>query len=218
MTNNNLPEIIRNGLQSPLPGEEAQFRMAHVSRKYAISPPKEVYLAAVLALLYPKEEEWNLVFIERKSNNPKDRHKGQIGFPGGRNEPEDIDLGETAVRETEEEVGVPRSDIELLGPLSELYIPVSNFLVAPYVGMIPYTPTFKPQASEVESIVEAPFLPFTAPEAVQQTNLIVGKGIRLNQVPYFDLNGKVLWGATAMMLSELLEVYQQSSKGSLANS
>ncbi len=210
MKTTDLPHIIQSQLELPLPGEEAQFQMAHVSRKHAVHPPKRVNRAGVMALLYPKKREWHLVFIERVSNNPKDRHRGQIGFPGGRFEEEDGQMENTALRETEEEIGVRQGDIQVLGSLTELYIPVSNFLVHPFVGVLDYAPAFTPQVSEVKSVLEFPFLKFVEPRAVQITQMTVGEGIALNNVPYFDLQGKVLWGATAMMLSELLAVYKSA--------
>ncbi len=164
-----------------------------------------------MALLYPRSDDWYMVFILRKSNNARDRHRGQIGFPGGRYEETDADLSVTARRETEEEVGVYMTDIELLGSLTDLYIPVSNFLVSPFVGKLNYAPTFVPQESEVDEILEVPFRQLADPTIVKQTDMTVGEGITLNQVPYFDLQGKVLWGATAMMVSELLEVYRPTA-------
>lgn len=194
-------------LQGPLPGPEAQYRMAHVARRSAPLPPaNDVKLASVLALFYPKGGDWHLVFIERASANPKDRHRGQISFPGGRYEEEDQQPVNTALREAEEEVGVNARNIQVIGNLSELYIPVSNFLVKPFVGFTPDTPRFRPQAEEVKDILEVPFSLFQDPLTIQQVDLPLSENITLKNVPYFNVFGKILWGATAMMMSELLEV------------
>lgn len=197
---------LQDRLAQPLPGREAQFRMAHLDRRYLPPPPPDARLAGVLALFFPKNEDWHLVFIERKSNNPKDRHGGQISFPGGKFEKEDGHLQQTALREAHEEVGVDHSTVTILGRLTELYIPVSNFLVNPFVGFVDYTPRFLPQIEEVNGILEVPFSVFQQQEGRQTTEVLLGNQIRISDVPYFNLNGKVMWGATAMMMSELVAV------------
>lgn len=149
-----------------------------------------------------------MVFIERRSNNPNDRHSGQISFPGGKYEQEDVNYEATALRETEEEVGVDQGKIEILGSLTDLYIPVSNFQVFPYVGMTEETPEFELQTSEVSSILEVPFEQLTDPGIVGVKDLKIGSHLTLKGVPYFDVQEHVVWGATAMMLSELLEVWR----------
>ena len=147
-----------------------------------------------------------MILIQRVSSNPNDRHGGQIGFPGGKQEESDKSLEMTAIRETEEEIGIKGNDVQVLGNLTELYIPVSNFLVYPYVGYLSYTPEFKRQETEVNLILEVPFAHFLDPSIRQVIDLQVRKNITLKNVPYFNINGKVLWGATAMMMSELVEV------------
>ena len=203
----NIPfQTLEHRLQEPLPGTEAQFRMAHAFRKQVPPPPPDARVASVMALFYPKNKEWNMVFIERVATNPNDRHSGQISFPGGKKDPEDHYPSQTALRETEEEIGVAANSIKLIGELTQLYIPVSNFLVYPFVGKIDYTPTFQPQVEEVADILEVPFEQFYAPNAIQTKDMTVGQGIKLRNVPYFHIQEKVIWGATAMMLSELMEV------------
>ncbi len=193
-------------LQAPLPGPEAQYRMAHVARRSAETPPAGVKLAGVLALFFPKGDDWHLVFIERSTGNPQDRHGGQISFPGGRYEDQDQQAVNTALREAEEEVGVSAQKVRIIGNLSDLYIPVSNFLVKPFVGFTSYTPRFRPQAEEVNDILEVPFSIFENPKTIQTIDLPLASNITLKNVPYYNLYGKILWGATAMMMSELLEV------------
>ncbi len=197
---------LKQKLTDPLPGPDAQYKMAHAVRRSNVPPPENARLAAVLALLYPKQADWHLVLIERVSTNPNDRHSGQISFPGGKHEPEDTSLFQTAIREAEEEVGVSANSIQELGSLTELYIPVSNFLVHPFVGYLDHTPTFKPQVSEVQSIIEVPFDYFFDKANIQFTDLQIRNGLTLRRVPYYNVADKILWGATAMMLSELIEV------------
>lgn len=197
---------LRSNLERPLPGRAAQYKMAHAVRHSHIEAPADARLAAVLALLYPKNDQWHIVLIERESSNPNDRHGGQIGLPGGRYEAEDEIMKNTALREAEEEVGVDASSVEILGQLSDLYIPVSNFLVYPFVGFATYTPSFIPQADEVKAILEVPFSLFLDPANLRKTNMKLAQNITLRDVPFFNIFGKIVWGATAMMLSELLEV------------
>lgn len=208
--NNDFIQRLETRLQQPLPGEAAQFRMAHPQRRGSFPPPPHATASAVLALFFPKNEEWHLVFIERESSNANDKHKGQISFPGGRFDDTDIVLDRTALREAEEEVGVDPSTVRLLGQLTELYIPISNFKVNPYVGMVDYHPQFKPQVSEVKSILEIPFQHFQNPKNEGITTVTVGNNLVMKDIPYFDVEGKTLWGATAMMLSELLEIVGNS--------
>ncbi|AEE51815.1 NUDIX hydrolase [Haliscomenobacter hydrossis] len=197
---------LEQSLQQPLPGQIAQIKMAHPARYEGPFIPPTATLAGVLALFFPKNGQWNLVFIERVSHNARDVHKGQISFPGGRYEAGDGHSGQTALRETHEEVGVNPQDITLLGALTELYIPVSNFHVQPYVGFMEYAPVFQPQEAEVAGILEVPFDHFHDPQHVKMQDLVINPTFTLPNVPYFDLEGKKLWGATAMIVSELLEV------------
>lgn len=195
-------------LQGPLPGREIQFKMAHAARLPDLSVPPDARQAAVLALFYPKAGDWHLVFIERDASNPNDRHGGQISFPGGKYEEGDGTLANTALREAQEEVGVDPQKIELLGALTDLYIPVSNFQANPYVGFTTETPDFVAQTSEVRSILEVPFSLLQQPEIVQTIDLQLAQNLILKRVPYFNLFGKVVWGATAMMLNELLAIME----------
>lgn len=199
-----LIEKIEKSLQGPLPGPEAQYRMAHAARTSFPKPQREARIAAVLLLLFPKQEEWHTLFIQRVSSNPNDHHKGQIAFPGGMQEKSDRDLSHTALREAEEEVGLPTNGVEILGPLSTLYIPVSNFIVHPFVGKVNYTPEWMLQKSEVANIIETPLVYFRSPAAKSTTDISVSENLKLRNVPYFKLDGKILWGATAMMMNEFL--------------
>ncbi len=203
---------LKQQLNKPLPGRSAQYKMAHAVRLNYPPPPANARIACTLTLLYPKAESWHLLLIQRMStNNPNDRHSGQISFPGGGIEQVDQTLAATALRETNEEVGVKSEDIELLGKLTELYIPVSNFLVHPFVGKIDYAPQFIPQPSEVKSIIETPLELLRQPQTIKKKDLKVSDTITLKGVPYYDVQGHVVWGATAMMLSEFLDILAQSS-------
>jgi len=211
MTMNNMGWInnLRDRLTGPLPGRAAQYRMASAKRLEelgeVVAPPDDARVACVLHLLHYADGAWRTVLIER-TPNPRDRHSGQISFPGGRVEPSDLSLEAVALRETHEEVGVPTDQVELLGRLTELYIPVSNYLVFPFVGLLHGTATFKPQPGEVEDILRPSMEVFTHQDNRKVTDLFVGQGIKIKDVPYFDVEGRVVWGATAMIMNEFLEM------------
>ena len=191
--------------QLPLPGRKAQYQMAAMDRTQdhvtKLKNPKD---ASVLILLYPKNNKTHLVLIERTSKNKNDRHAGQISLPGGSHDLEDLNFETTAIRETHEEVGVPKNDIQMLGQLSDLPIPVSNFLVHAFVGYCNITPTFITEVAEVKTILEVPLSHFQDPTTKQITDLVAPGNFKLTNVPYFNIEGHVLWGATAMILSEFL--------------
>lgn len=160
-----------------------------------------------MAVFYPNvSSRTNLVLILRKTY--KGVHSNQIGFPGGRVEEEDESLQHTALRETEEEVGIPRTEVQVLRKLTRLYIPPSNFWVQPYVGLLQNTPNLIPQESEVEKILEVDLDDFLNEQNFINQTLSTSYAQNI-EVPAFMLNGHVVWGATAMMLSELKEMLQK---------
>jgi len=197
-----LSEIVRQ----PLPGFASQMKMApsyrpaHTADEIKLFHPKE---SAVLALFYPKNGDWHLVFTERKKYEGV--HSGQMSFPGGKREKGE-DLIETALRETNEEVGVPPCDIEIIGKLSELYIPPSNFNVQPFLAMSTCTPTFIKQPQEVEAIIEIPFS-FFLEKSNKTKTMIPLPSNTFFEVPAFIFQGYVIWGATAIVLSEMVDLF-----------
>ena len=191
-----------------LPGESAHRKLAPLIR---INELNEIDLsqrdpeeAGVMAVFYPDQlNETRLVLILRKTY--KGVHSNQVGFPGGRVEKEEKDLEDTALRETEEEVGIPQMEIEVLLKLTQLYIPPSNFMVQPYMGLLHTTPSMKPQESEVEEILEVKLSDFLNDENVITETLSTSYANEI-EVPAYKLNGHVVWGATGMMLSEIREL------------
>ncbi len=198
-------EQIRLKMKQPLPGSAAQYKMAGAFRQ-KIDPPNDVIPSAVMILLYPKATEFHFLLMERTSTNPNDKHSGQMSFPGGRRDPEDIDFQATALRELNEEIGIDVQNIEILGKLTTLYIPVSNFIVHPFLGIITEDFNIVPQASEVKSVISVPLNAILTDDNIKTTTIQFQNGYLLKNVPYFDLEGKIVWGATAMMLSELREI------------
>lgn len=197
---------LQSQLQKPLPGRPPEFSISPADMKARSIIPDNPKLAGVLVLFYPKGKDWHVVLIERTSLHEGDRHKGQISFPGGRHEDSDDSMADTALREAEEEVGVNPDKIEIIGSLSDLYIPVSNFHVFPKVAFAKDTPKFVPQPSEVANVLEVPFHLFQRPNALKHMELRMSNGFVLPKVPHFKIFDKVVWGATLLMLGELLAV------------
>lgn len=195
----------------PLPAEASQFKMSPPFRlklqelqKDKINQAKK---AGVMALFYPNiEMQTNLVLILRKTY--KGVHSAQVGFPGGKLEAQDLSIQDAALRETYEEIGVSIQSIKVLREMTQVYIPPSNFFVQPYIGITQETPSFIKQDDEVEDIIEVPLIDF-----LDDTNIItesVSTSYKINvDVPAFKLNNHVVWGATAMMLSEIKDLLKE---------
>lgn len=201
-------ERINERLLSPLPGKEAQFKMAHLGRQIIdVTPePGTFRQAAVLMLLFPKAGEPHTVFIQRTADNYA--HSKQVGFPGGGHEEQDAgDLTKTALRETYEEIGVDSSKVEILSPLSQLYIPISKNMVFPYLGFMHEEPNFQIDPKEVEYCIEMPVSKLLDPTTIKSTEIRLPNGFVMPNVPYFDVQGHVVWGATAMILSEFVGLF-----------
>jgi hypothetical protein len=153
-----------------------------------------------MLLLYPEKAMTHIVFIKR--NEYAGPHSAQISFPGGMKEDTDANLAATALRETEEEVGVPAGAIEILGKLTPLLVPVSNICVYPYVGWLEHTPEFQPDRSEVQYLI-CPSISHLLDKKNHSKGPFSRKGEQVI-TPYIDIDGEMLWGATAMMFSEFM--------------
>ena len=194
-------------LSLPLPGIQAQLKMAHLERRINYTHgriPDYARMGAVLILLYEDEGSIKTCLIERTQYDGV--HSGQIAFPGGKKEPDET-LERTAVREAEEEIGVIQNDIKLIGQLTELYIPPSNFLVHPFVGTIQYKPSFFIQPEEVAGLFEIKIDDLSDERLRGEKKITLSSGITV-QTPFFGFQGKTVWGATAMIISEFLEVLE----------
>ncbi|HEY8405068.1 MAG TPA: CoA pyrophosphatase [Flavobacteriales bacterium] len=200
-------ERLRKKLNGPLPGYTAHHPMmgytrAQPSEARKMHPPAKE--SAVMMLLYPKCDGWHTAFMKRPDGDGA--HSGQISFPGGRQELGET-LEETALRETYEEVGIEPHHIEVLGQLSELFIPPSHFIVTPYVGWIPYEPVFKPNPEEVASVIEEPLSQFLRPNIILEKPIYIPKFKVYIPAKYYDLQGETLWGATAMIVQEFRTLF-----------
>jgi 8-oxo-dGTP pyrophosphatase MutT (NUDIX family) len=203
----NFIQKLSSRLNEPLPGMQAHLKMAPYKRLFLDYPDVNAMnpkIGSVLILLYPSDADFSLVFIKRTEY--KGVHSGQISFPGGKFEPADINLQTTALRETQEETGANENDITILGNLSNLYIPPSNFLVTPFVGYTAQRPQFNPDAREVEFIIEVKLSEF-----IRALDNISEKPIKTTynsfiNAPFFDINGYHVWGATGMISGEFAEI------------
>ena len=205
---------LQQRLHLPLPGEAAHGRMLARVREMPSAIPADARPSAVLALLFAREQELSLLLIRRTEDGRA--HSGQISFPGGRQEPYDADLRATALREAQEEVGLLSTEVDILGGLTPLYIPVSNFMVYPYVGFAARRPEFKLNASEVAGVLEVPFGEILREETKALTQVVSpADPDRIRQVNAYRLSdGSIIWGATAMMLAELEMLISESTGSS----
>ncbi len=182
---------------------EIRVKLMQESQVKGKNPKK----AGVMALFYPDfKNGTKLLLILRKTY--KGVHSNQIAFPGGKVEDGDIDLAQTALRETHEEVGVPPEKIMILKSLSTVYIPPSNYEVQPFLGILDRPLSFVPQESEVESLIEVSLMDFLDDGLIFNQKLSTSYATNI-EVPTFKLNGYTVWGATAMMLSEIKELLKQ---------
>jgi 8-oxo-dGTP pyrophosphatase MutT (NUDIX family) len=197
----NWKEHLALELQKPLPGVNAQLRMSPAMRR-PVSGEYPLKNAGVLIILYPHGGRVYTVFIKRTEYEGV--HSGQVSLPGGMFEEEDGSLMNTAIREANEETGIEVKSVEIIGKLTPLHIPVSNVNVHAFVGVTDSRPAFVPDPSEVQYLIEE-----SLDELLNEVNLKT-KSMTLfgNEVivPYFDIRGNHIWGATAMIISEFAEI------------
>jgi len=197
-------------LKEPLPGRYGQITMAPLpvdEKRFVENIRPDYRKGAVLMLFYPDRDKQTFVPFIKRPTYPG-VHSGQIAFPGGKMEDSDKDLSETALREAEEEIGVDASKIELIGNLSDLYIPPSNFMVSPYIGITFEKPDFRPDPEEVVRIINCP-MHLILDKSIRKSGMVKGSGgLRLN-APYFDIGSEMVWGATAMILGEFTYLWEK---------
>ncbi|MBP6455765.1 MAG: CoA pyrophosphatase [Chitinophagaceae bacterium] len=188
-------------LLEKLPGKTAQFKMAPAHRSSDLIIPKDAKQSAVIILLFHKKNVWHFILIERSEDGKT--HSGQISFPGGRVDQNDFSKTFTALRECEEEIGISKNNIQILGNLSSLYIPPSNFLVQPIIAYTEKEINFIRSENEVQEIIEVSIEDF-----FDRKNKIEGTVFENKLVPAYQLTkNKIVWGATAMILAEFEEIY-----------
>lgn len=198
---------LRNALQAPLPGHGAFMELSGYQRPDLDEvvrrdpPPRE---SAVMVLFYPKEGLWHTLLMLRPTYDGV--HSGQVSFPGGKREPADVDLRDTALREFREETGARLTDVEVLGELTRVFIPPSNALVTPVVAWCPALGELRPDPREVARLIETPVAELVREDLLRRRALYIQVLQREAEVPYWDIQGQVVWGATALMIAELREL------------
>lgn len=201
-------ENLKAAIKKGLPGTETQWVMAssdRMLRDFPKVPGPDARVAAVLILLYPEKSSIHTLFMQRPDY--VGFHGGQISFPGGKKEPSDENIIRTAFREAEEETGIDSALIDTLGMLTPLFIPVSNIIVTAVAGYLDKKPVFRPDPQEVDFLIEASLESFFDPSIIKTKQMEI-RGA-LYDVKYFSFEGNVIWGATAMMFNELLEIIKR---------
>ncbi len=202
-------DLLSNALRRPLPGHDGFLKMSGYPRPdmdlvgRMIPPPRE---SAVLALIYPKVNEAHVLLMLRPQYDGV--HSGQVAFPGGRREEEDSSLEDTALREFREETGARTDGVTLLGSLSPVYIPPSRSLVTPFVGSTLELAPLDPDPREVDVLIETPLAELLQEDILKKGDRYVQVMGRTMEVPYFDVQGHMVWGATAMMIAELRDLFR----------
>lgn len=203
-----LAERLTERLKLPLPGSVAHeplraTPLGELRPKFEHNtPPKP---GSVLILLHEDEEQIKFPLTKRPDYNGA--HAGQVSLPGGKSET-DEDFVQTALREAEEEIGVSRSDVKVIGRLSNFFVVPSNFIITPVVGYVKFKPVYVPQESEVVRIIEGNLSELLREDAVQTKEIMAAKTYRL-MAPHFLIENEIVWGATAMMLNELRMIVKQ---------
>jgi len=201
------PENIKKALSKNFEGEVSHRKMLPPNRVLKVAPEEKNALknSSVLLLLFIENDELIACLIKRPTQMKY--HAGQIALPGGRIEEGETAI-ETALRETYEEIGIQSSDIEILGSLSEFYIEVSKFQIQPFVGWLHKKPEFRINSDEVEKTILFPIKHFKAPFNVVKMETLSGE----IKVPFIKFDGEIIWGATAMILSEFADILQSISE------
>jgi len=201
-------EELKQKFLRPLPGALSHLKMSPRNRVDDISGNNPMMplarRSAVLVLLFPDQGQLKTVFIKRSVYNGV--HSGQISFPGGQYETTDDSFEATALRETNEEIGVPGDKIQLIGRLTDFYIPPSNFLVKVYVGYTSQKPEYIPDKKEVQSVVEVNVEDLYDGNNITQKEFYSTSRNGVVNAPTYVISGVEIWGATAMIVSELLDV------------
>jgi 8-oxo-dGTP pyrophosphatase MutT (NUDIX family) len=213
MTFHDFTVKLREELMNPLPGRDVQLKMSsnrRIRELLDFSGMDNAVKSSVLILFYPAPSDGTATFVLTLRPEYGGVHSGQISLPGGKYKESDGDLSETALRETKEEIGIDVQKIDLLGKLSELYIPPSNFLVQPFIGAVSPAQKFFPDPEEVSKIIEIRLPDLLNQNNIKKRHVVLSNGANVF-APCYIINGDLIWGATAMILSELREIAKKIS-------
>lgn len=210
---NNKSQQIKSLLQKPLPGLRSHLKLAPSNRLHDLENAKVAMQyakkSAVMILLFHEDEKLKVVFIRRSFY--VGIHAGQMAFPGGRYEEEDGNVENTAFREIEEEIGIQRDKIELLGRISDIFVPPSNFLISVFVGYLTEKPLYLPDEREVAEVVEIEFDAFLRPDAITEKSFFVPSSNLTVVAPCYQTPQCDVWGASAMVMSELVDLLSEQN-------
>ncbi|MBW8333462.1 MAG: CoA pyrophosphatase [Prolixibacteraceae bacterium] len=200
-------KYLEEAFHGELPGIEAHRKMLPPGRSLASSEDEMrlIKQSSILLLLFPEGEQIYTCLTRRPATMTF--HPGQVSFPGGKVEKEDISAEMTALREAREEIGIDTSGIRILGKLSDLYLEVSGFSIQPFLAWADKKPDFVVNPGEVEELILFPISDFVKDETTSETVLDTFTGPL--QIKYYPFNGEIIWGATAMILSELIEILKK---------
>lgn len=201
-----LLDLIKGGLAS-LPGESAHQEAMPVNRPFSSNALKDAINyreSAVSIVLYSENDKLKSILIQRPEYDGV--HSKQIAFPGGKKDPTDSDLIHTAIRECSEEINVHLNRNQLLGELTPVFIPVSQFLVQPYIFYIDDKPRTFPEVREVDEIIHFNISDLLNSQVLKYQDMQFKDGIIRKGIPYYSVEKKIVWGATAMMLAELRQM------------
>ena len=209
MNNTDKIEWLKERLKQPLPGRTAQERMIGRVVAMPATVPDNARPSAVLCLLFPVDDILHVLLMKRRED--KTAHSGQVSFPGGSYDSTDADLRATALREANEEVGIMSGDVDILGALTSLYIPVSNFNVYPHIGYSSQRPEYNLSHNEVSYTIEVPLNELLHAERKTVTEVISPKypDVKRKVHAYQLQDGTIIWGATAMIISELEAILEE---------
>ena len=200
--------ILKQKLNKPLPGLSSHLKMAPASRVAEIKNIEMHYenarKSAVMILLFHDNNNTKVIFIRRSYY--VGIHAGQIAFPGGRYEDSDLLIENTALREIEEEIGITTDKIEILGRLSDIYVPPSNFLISIFVGYLKEKPVYKIDLREVDEVIEIDLDDFFRKNVIQEKEFVVPPSDTTINALCYNVGNIHLWGASAMVMTEFLDI------------
>ena len=207
------PDIVlqklKEQLKNRLPGSISHTKMLPPGRILQLPSGHSNYLdSAVLLLLFPSQQQIQICLIRRPTTMKN--HAGQIAFPGGKKETDDADLFQTALREASEEIGIDSSAVEVLGLLSSVYVQISDFLITPVLGWLNEKPDIKIDPSEVDEVIYVSLDELS--DQVTRTDKELETHTGRIMAPGYEINGCFIWGATGMILAELVDIYSSANQ------